>query len=389
MWKRTQTLMDRLSQNEKIHRVIFVNPEVWLTDLFSDFKEQLSPMSHKLYRFSWKSVIPTKVNDKVIAFTPLNFIPFGRTIPGLGRFQRSFHRWMINRLIQEKDYILFVNDFPFNPERQQLIEELRQKAKLVMFDWSDDFVEFFKDPGGRKKVNDLCENYLRTAHGVMAVNDELTQRARSLNPHSYTILNGTDIVSMPDGWTSGKDGPEALRSLSRPLIGYIGWITPTRIDSELLINLARMRPDWSIVLVGPSNKRFTQAFESLPNIIFLPPVDYQVLPQYLSAFDVCIIPHYVNDHTRGNNPLKLYQYLAVGKPVVSTAISGLEGFEDVVYIANDKEKFPYCVEQALKEDSGDRRERRLEKARENTWSSRVDEVWRIIDNCLESASQAK
>ena len=389
MWKRTQSLMDHLSRNEKIHRVIFVNPEVWLTDLFSDFKEQLSPMSHKLYRYSWKSVIPTKVNSKVITVTPFNFIPLGRTIPGLGRLQGTFHHWMINRLIQGRDYILFVNDFPFNPERQQQIEELRQKAKLMMFDWSDDFVEFFQDPVGRKKVNDLCENYIRRAHGVMAVNEELTQRAKRHNPHSYTILNGTDIVSMPDSGTTGQEGPEALRSLSRPLIGYVGWITPTRIDSELIINLARTRPDWTIVLVGPSNKRFTQAFDNHPNIAFLPPVDYQILPQYLSAFDVCIIPHYVNDHTRGNNPLKLYQYLAVGKPVVSTAISGLEGFEDVVYIAKDKEEFPHRVEQALKEDSGDRRERRLEKARENSWSSRVDEVWRIIDNRLESASQEK
>jgi glycosyltransferase involved in cell wall biosynthesis len=382
MWKRTQTLMDHLSRSRQIHQVIFVNPAVWLARLIFDFRTQMSPSDQKLYRFSWKAVIPRRVGDKVTAVTPVHFIPWTRSNPSLGRLQRKFHLWILNRLIQDRDYILFLNDFNFNPECRQLVEPFLEKAKLVVFDWSDDFVEFFQSPEERRKVNEVCEDYIRKSHVVLTVNENLTERAKRLNPRSYTIPNAVDVERMSNTTTSAREVPEALQSLSKPLIGYIGTITPTRIDSELLTHLARKRSDWTLVLMGTVPERFKRLFETYKNIVFLPPVDFRVLSRYLSCFDVCIIPHKINNHTRGNDLLKLYNYLAARKPVVSTAISGLERFSDVVYIAKDREEFQRLVERALKEDGADLREERLKRARENSWDSRVAEVRKILESNL-------
>ena len=389
MWKRDQSLIDRLSRSPQIHRVIFVNPAVWLTDLIFDYRNQVSSSHQKLYKFSWKAAFPRKVGDKVTAVTPVQFIPLARSRPNLARLQMKFHKWELNRLLQGRDYILFLNDYNYNPERRKLAEALLEKAKFVVFDWSDDFIEFSEDPVVRGKINEVCEYYVRTSDVVLTVNESLTQRAVKLNTHSYTISNGADIERLSIKDNADREVPEALRSLSKPLIGYVGWITPTRIDSELLSHLARTRPDWTLVLMGPVYEKFSRTFESHKNIVFLPPVDYQVLSRYLNCFDVCIIPHRVNDHTRGNDPLKVYTYLAAGKPVVSTPISGLDSFKNVVYISKDQADFTRLIEQAMKEDGIQLRKERFKKAEENSWTSRADDIWKILEDHLTQPKRSR
>lgn len=380
LWKRVQMMMEYLSRNEQIHRVVFVNPEVWLKELVFNFREQLSSSNHKQYKYSWKAVIPRKVSDKVFAVTPLYFLPFLRRNKRLRQVQKTIYHWMLTRLIQSEDFILFLNDFNSNSEHKGLIQCFYEKAKLVVFDWSDDFVEFFRDPREREKVKITCENYIKKAHVVLTVNEHLTQRARMLNPHCYTIVNATDFDHMSKAFYSVWEMPQALHALSKPLIGYTGWVYAERSDSEILTHLAMLHPDWTIVLIGPAHQRFIKRFKSIKNIVFLPPVDYLDLPRYLKFFDVCMIPHKINEHTKGNNPIKIYDYLAAGKPVVSTAISGVEPFKDVIYIARNKEEFSQLVERAMQEDSPILKEKRLKRAKEHSWSTRTEEVWKIIGN---------
>lgn len=374
--------MSHLSRKEQIHRVIFVNPEVWLMHLIFNFREQMSPTSPRLYTFSWKAVLPRKVGEKVTAFTPLHFIPGARSSRLLGRLQTMFHAWVLNRLLGKRDFILVLNDFNLNSSNRELVRRFREKAKLVVFDWSDDFVESFHTPEERRRIGALCEQNIREADVVLTVNDDLTQRAGTLNSHSYTILNGTDFDPLSKAVSSEQEVPESLRRLAKPLIGYIGWMSQARIDLGILARLSEAHPDWTIVMMGPVVEKFIRLCAALKNVVFLPPVDYQVLPRYLSFFDVCIIPHHVNDETRGNNPLKLYNYLAAGKPVVSTPISGLESFQDVVYLAKDKEEFLKLTEQAMREDDPGRRQERLRKARENSWPVRGEEIWKILEDHL-------
>lgn len=384
MWKRTQMMMEYLSRTEKIDRVIFVNPEVWLANLVTNNREQMASSHHRQYRFRWQAVIPRKVSSKVFAVTPLYFLPFSGRSKRLRRLQTGIQYLILNWLMQSKEFILFINDYDYNIEHRRLIQRFYDQANLVVYDWSDDFVEFSKEENERHKIKITCEDYIKKVHVVFAVNEGLTNRAKMINPNSYTLINATDFDHMSKAIYANWEMPRALKALSKPLIGYIGWITATRMDSEILAQLATLHPDWTIVLMGPVRQWFVETFQAIKNIVFLPPVDYLDLPRYLKFFDVCLLPHKINDHTKGNNPIKTYDYLAAGKPVVSTAVAGVESLMDVIYVADDRQNFCKLVEKAIQEDGPELQEKRLQRAKENSWSVRVQEIWRILEKYIEN-----
>jgi len=152
------------------------------------------------------------------------------------------------------------------------------------------------------------------------------------------------------------------------------------MDYELIGQVARARPDWNLVFVGPvwsSKREWTAALEALGNVHFLGARPFDQLVPYLRGFDVCILPHLCNALTRSMDPIKLYDYLASGKPIVTTPVAGVERFADVVYVGRTLERFLAGVEAALREDPNVQ-EQRLRYAQENTWPQRRTEVWSII-----------
>jgi glycosyltransferase involved in cell wall biosynthesis len=379
MPKRNQMMMSYLSRLESIDRVIFVNPDLWLFQLIEGLREKLSPANHKLYRFTLKSVVPKRVEDKIYTITPFYFIPFlGKSII-LRNFQTRIQYQIIKSFLNTKDYILFLNDFNSETNHKKLVNKFLKKASLTVYDWSDDFVEFFKDEKGRKAVRQTCEKYLKSVDVVFTVNAELGLRAKEHNPHSYTVLNATDYDNMSRACGDGLEIPRVLKTLSRPLIGYIGWIVAVRMDSEILKYVAKQHQESTVVLVGPVGQRFIKLFNGIKNIKFLPPVDYKEIPRYLKYFDVCLIPHQDNNHTRGNNPIKVFDYLAAGKPVVSTPVAGVEPFKDLIYIASSPKEFSDMVGKALSEGKSNLKNKRLKAAKKNSWAVRVEEVWNILN----------
>ena len=379
MPKRNQMMMGYLSRLDSVDRVIFVNPDLWLFQLIEGLREKLAPANHKLYRFALKSVVPKRVEEKIYTITPFYFIPFLGKSKILRLLQTRIQYQLIKSFLNSKDYILFLNDFNSEPNHMNLVHNFFKNALLTVYDWSDDFVEFFKDEKGRKAVRQTCEKYLKSVDVVFTVNAELGLRAKEHNPHTYTVLNATDYDNMSRACGDGLEIPQALKTLSRPLIGYIGWIVAVRMDIEILKYIAKQHQESTVVLVGPVGQRFIKLFNGIENIKFIPPVDYKEIPRYLKFFDVCLIPHQVNDHTKGNNPIKVFDYLAAGKPVVSTPVAGVEPFRDLIYIASSPKEFSDMVGKALNEGKSNLKNRRLKAAKKNSWAVRVEEVWKILN----------
>jgi glycosyltransferase involved in cell wall biosynthesis len=282
-----------------------------------------------------------------------------------------------------KDFILFLNDFNAEINHKRLVKHFLKTAKLVVYDWSDDFVEFFTEEIGREKTRRTCEEYIKKADVVLTVNNGLTTRAKNINSNAHTVLNATDFVHMSRACHDSFEIPKRLKYLSKPLLGYIGWIVAVRIDTEILKNVAAKYPECTIVLVGPVGQRFVELFQGIRNIVFLPPVDYEEIPRYLKFFDVCLIPHNVNEHTRGNNPIKIYDYLATGKPIVSTPVAGVKELQDLIYLAKTPKDFTTMVERALSEDSEELKTKRIHTASLNSWASRINEAWKIVERNID------
>ncbi len=252
---------------------------------------------------------------------------------------------------------------------------------LLCYDWTDDWAEFDWLPvEDRQALIDWNDRIVREADLVFAVSESLARRARRLNPHVYRAPNATDLAVI--GRASEPDGPIApeIAALPRPVIGYIGQIAD-KMDYDLIAALADARPHWSFVFVGKvwaNRQAEVEALAVRPNVHFLGFRPYEALPDYLRGFDVCVIPHRVNALTRSMNPIKLFDYLATGKPIVSTSVAGVGAFADVVRVADGPDAFVAALDAALAE-GGALRERRLAYARANAWPARAAQMWRAIE----------
>lgn len=165
------------------------------------------------------------------------------------------------------------------------------------------------------------------------------------------------------------------KSVGSPIIGYVGAVSEW-FDGSLLFEVAQSRPQWQFDIYGATVGADIPLARSLPNVNFHGEIPYESVPSAIARFDVCIIPFKINDLTLATNPVKVYEYLATGRPVVSTALPELAGMEDVdVFCADSATAFIAKIELALScSDQADRIRVRQDFARANDWSKRIDEL---------------
>lgn len=272
----------------------------------------------------------------------------------------------------------------YNPEQGPLIGQFNEC--LSVYHCID---EFAAGTAGRKRrtITALEADLLHRVNLVFANSPPTYEKKRRLNPNTYRIPSGADVAHFAQAQNPTAPVHPAIAELVRPCIGYIGHVNE-RLDYAVLEHLARRRPDCSLVFVGDTYPWTATApplerLRALPNVHFLGKHPFSEMPALVKGMDVCLLP-YVNDE-RGHyrSPLKLYEYLAAGKPVVSIDHPEARELEDVVYLASTPQTFAECVTQALTEDDQERRQRRQAAAQQHSWDHRVDEMERIMREHLE------
>jgi glycosyltransferase involved in cell wall biosynthesis len=158
---------------------------------------------------------------------------------------------------------------------------------------------------------------------------------------------------------------------------FHGAVTATKLDLELIAGLARLRPEWSIVLVGPVGAgdpaTDVSALEREPNVRLLGGRRHDELPTVLRGASAGLIPYAVNPLTRSVFPMKVYEYLAAGLPVVSTRLPALEGVGEIAF-ATDADGFAEALDRELANDGPERRRERSRAAEGHSWESRITEI---------------
>ena len=376
MWKRNQQLVWGLAQQPWIGKVLFLNPAVWGSSLVLDPRRSFDLLGRSRLR----AIVPRRVSSKITVLTPLH-VPLEGRLPALARAHKAHIEKTIAREIT-KPFVLLMNR-PDDPALAP-IPGLMDRAQLRLFDWSDDFESFAATESDRASTRVACEHYLRSADMVFTVNDALGARARAYCESVHVLRNGTDAQSFGRAMTREVRPARALRRLAHPVIGYVGYRVRDRLDLELIDFLAQSRPLWSFVFVGPKvgPEPLQAILDRRPNVTVVGPVDYLKLPSFVTAFDVCILPNRVNTHTAGNDPIKLYDYLAAGRPVVSTATAGVELFDSLVTIAESAPLFLEGIERAIATDSPEQRTRRHQAAYAHSWQERTRTVAEIVSDAL-------
>ena len=176
-----------------------------------------------------------------------------------------------------------------------------------------------------------------------------------------------------------------LAGVEHPIVGYYGAIADW-FDLELMIHVARNRPGYTFVLLGGVFELDLSELERLPNVRLLGQQPYETMPQYLYHFDACLIPFKTHHTTAATDPVKVYEYLSGGKPVVSVTLPELEPFRDLLYLAADRDEFLAQLDSALAEDDPNMVERRRSFAAQNTWPKRYEVITKSLQDTAARAS---
>jgi glycosyltransferase involved in cell wall biosynthesis len=234
----------------------------------------------------------------------------------------------------------------------------------------DEWSKFSYVDGDRTAAaeRELC----RKVDIVFATARSLAESRRALNPETHLATHGVDYELFSQAIAHETHVPEDLAALPRPVLGFYGTIQDW-VDLELIGNLARRHPEWSIALVGRVAVDVSE-LKQLPNVHFLGRKPHAALPAYCKGFAVGLIPQKVNDLTRHMNPIKLREYLCAGLPVVSTALPEVSYYADRCHIAANYEEFEEAVVTALATDSPEARRRRSESMSGETWQQKVSEI---------------
>jgi glycosyltransferase involved in cell wall biosynthesis len=201
----------------------------------------------------------------------------------------------------------------YTPMALDVARDLR--AALVVYDCMDELSAF---RGASPLLQGLERELLARADLVFTGGRSLFEAKRGLHSSVHLFPSSVDSSHFRAA-RSPLPEPADQRGIGRPRLGFFG-VIDERLDLDLLANLARQRPDWSIVVVGPVVKIDPRSLPCLPNIHYLGQKSYEQLPAYLAGWDVALMPFALNEATRFISPTKTLEYLAGGKPVVSTEI---------------------------------------------------------------------
>ncbi len=348
------------------NRVLFVE------GFYSIAKFVRKPNLATFFRFLSR---PREIVKNLFVVTAPPFLPFGEFSPFVSRLNWSAARIFVRRAMAGlgfKKCVLFV--FAYNAE--SIVGRLDEE--MAVYFCNDAFDKLYKPESLRLKVRALERRLIQKADAVITVSDKLTEERSPFAKKIATVHHGVDYKLFEDALISGTI-PEDIKNMPRPVVGYSGVVRHI-IDLDLLRYVAAERPGWSIVLVGPVTESDTNYYEKvadlkkMSNVRFLGSKPSEEVPLYVSQFDVCLLPYTLHEvSTYYAAPLKFYEYLAAGKPVVSTV--GPRGLEDVIVInAATKETFLAAIERASLMTSPADVRKRKETARINSWEERVGAI---------------
>ncbi len=248
----------------------------------------------------------------------------------------------------------------------------------TIYDCMDEWENF---PGVKPALLQMERRLVKECQQVVVTAKRLYLKWKNIRPDLVLARNAADV----DFYDRHCRPNSLLGGVDKPIIGYFGAIAEW-FDVALVEYLAKARPQYQIILLGGVFGVDVSGLRVLPNVKLLGQQPYETMPQYLYHFAACLIPFKINPITQATDPVKLYEYLSGGKPVIATAMQELEAYRDFVYLAHTYEEFAARLDQALAEDNATRAEQRRLFAQEHTWEKRYEAIYQGLVKTTPQAS---
>lgn len=376
---RKQQFMLHLSKKEDIGNILYVEPPLSLFRLlilpFSELKTSEN-------RNRWTRALKGRIellSNKLMVYTPIFFIPFSFRIHFLYNVNFFLSVLILKIKIDRigfKNIILWL----YHPFDFLLLKWFKNR-RLSIFDWAEEWAEYFVEFNEKKRreIRILEENIVKNVDIVFVVSKKLLEIARKINKNSFHLLDGTIYEVF---LKSKEKRAKEIEYIKKPILGYLGTLDD-RIDIELLALISRTFSEASLVLIGDIHHQRVDvsSLKNCSNIYLLGCKKYEELGNYTVYFDVCILP-YKPELSIFISPTKIYDYLATGRPIVSTNLDEVSKFRDYAYIAESKGEFVEFIKIALSENNEEFSKNRQEIAKANTWNQRASQIIEIIEKVI-------
>jgi glycosyltransferase involved in cell wall biosynthesis len=363
----------------KHNRVLYVNYPLDRITLFRNKKEPNIQKRIRVIKGKEEGIVSLQQNlwnlypDEMVE--SINWIKSSTIFTYLNKINNQRFARSINKAIKKLGFtnIILFDDNDFI--RSFYLKELLRPA-ISIFYYRDFLlgVDYWKVHGKLLEPQILTKSDLCLTNSVY-----FADYCRHYNPHSYYVGQGCDLTMFTN--IVDKHMPNDLAQCKGPLIGYVGALQSLRLSIEILEYVAKQRPDWQIILVGPEDSVFAVSkLHEIPNIHFLGAKRPDELPLYIHHFDVCLNPQLMNEVTIGNYPRKIDEYLAMGKPVVATSTEMMESvFSEHTYLGTTPSSYVALIERALNENSPEKQSARKLFAASHSWENNVGEIYKAIN----------
>ncbi len=362
-WCTPQQIMSRLSKNNNI---LYIEP---LRSFFSllKWKNNNNPDSQ------FKSI---EIYNPPPVFFP--FLLYAR-FNIFKKFNEKLLAFLLRKWLKKNnisDYYFWVYQVTYSGA------EFLNHSDLLIYDCIDEWAGVIDNQFLSRYIKKLDNQLCQQADVLFVGSDNLYQQRNKFNKNISLIPQGVDLDVFLKASEPETKIPDELNKIPNPIVGLVGVLNKERIDIDLLVEMAQ-KLSISIVLIGPVwDGLDIKTLKQYESIYLLGNKPLESLGGYLKGLDVCMIPYLINDFTRNIYPLKLHEYLASGKPVVTTEIPACREFGDLMYIAHSRDEFINNVKLALNENNPELLKKRIEIARNNDWNKRALDKIQAIQSVL-------
>lgn len=377
------TIKNTALEISKQHRVLYVNPPMDIASRLriAAGKGKLSSISSRQMEVIRGQSSPIrKVNDNLwILDCPFIIYSVGQLPTWLFNILnrqngKRLASWILKQasILELKEYTHLIDTDLFRS--LHLKEYLRPKISIY---YRRDYVIGF--PYWRKHGPRCEEMLVRTADIVLANSSYFAEQLRPWNANTQVLNTGVDLALYDASKVFSK--PADLENIPSPIVGYTGAIIESRLDSALIYEIIQKLPDFNFVFVGPEDEHFRHhPLHQLENVYFTGRKEVSELPEYIQYFDVCINPQILNPITDGNYPLKIDEYLALGKPVVATSTHTMRDiFAIHTHLAISLDEWISAIETAIQESSDtELKQKRISFAHTHSWGHSVKIIYKAI-----------
>lgn len=382
LWTNRQHIARRLA--DRGWRVLYVEPRLLLWTQLFGWGPKVQRSLGEVGRWLLRQTVPWRAHPNLWVQAQANLIPGSRRKRALGRLNHLlWNAWHVRRhawelgfedpilLIYDTEAVEFLDDFP---------------GARVVYDCVDDH----RAQAGVDRSAALVEKeeaaISARADAVAVTTQPLLDRFRRLNRNVHLVPNAADVQA----FLSPRPEPADLRPIPHPRIGTCGALDAYKLDVDLLRAVAAAHPDWHFVLVGPVDvvgvgRAAVKNLRTFPNVHFLGPKPHRGVPAYVHGFDVALIPYRESAYNRASFPLKFWEFMASGKPIVASGLPALASYRSLIALVRTSEEFSQAVKGALR-DPTTGAAGRIAEAKRHGWENRVDAIEQLLTEAKKPAS---